>query len=253
MVQANDPLFLIHDGQRRVGVVLCHGFTGSTAEINDCGEWLHEQGFHVATVLLPGHGTSPADLAQTRWEDWYARLEETYRRLLEKSERVFLIGISLGGLLSLRVAALHPEVAGVITMGTPLKLVDPLARRWIIQIGRLFIQTSHTQVDPGQEGYYYDERPLVSILELMEVRDEVRKRLKQVHCPVLIMHSRRDQTASFKAVKILMKNLSSEHKFVYATDIPQHVFLPPYNNPLYMKEWQLVKVFLQHPTTNPVL
>lgn len=248
----NDPYILIHENRVCSGIVLCHGFTGSTAEIHACGHWLFEQGFHAAAVLLPGHGSTTADLAQTHWPDWYNQVQQSYLNMCQRTDKVFLLGVSLGGLLCLRVASVHPNVAGVITMGTPLKLMDPLARRWIIQLGRLFIQNSATEVKPGQKGYYYDERPLTSILELMDVRDEVRKRLPQVRCPVFIMHSRRDPTASFKAVKIMTRHLGSQQVYVYSTDLPEHVFLPPYNNPGYMKVWEPIRSFIRNPAVNPV-
>lgn len=54
---------------------MIHGFTGSPASIRPIGEWLAAQGLSVLGVRLPGHGTSPDDLASTRWTDWAAEAD----------------------------------------------------------------------------------------------------------------------------------------------------------------------------------
>src|SRR5690606_16933768 len=41
-----------------VGVLLCHGFTGSPASMVPWGRRLAEQGHTVTVPLLPGHGTT---------------------------------------------------------------------------------------------------------------------------------------------------------------------------------------------------
>ncbi len=252
MTLSTDPFERLHPGEKRPGVLLCHGFTGTPAEVREFGEWLFTQGFNVCAVRLPGHGTSPEDLSKTVWHDWYEHLQAQFKHLRELCDRVFLLGVSLGGLLSLRLAAEQGlEVAGVVTMGTPLVLADKRAIRPLLHLGRLFISSSHTDVEAGQEGYYYDERPLVSILQLLDARDAAKAKLQDVRCPVLVMHSRHDKTASFRGVKILIHRLKSPC-YVYSTDHPEHVFLPPYNNVEYLPVWQIIHRFFQHPAQNPL-
>ena len=45
-----------HEGGE-VGVLLCHGFTGSPQSLRPWAEYLAERGLTVALPLLPGHGT----------------------------------------------------------------------------------------------------------------------------------------------------------------------------------------------------
>ena len=53
-------------GTSNIGVLLVHGLTGSAAEMRLLGEHLNGLGFHVLAPLLPGHGTTAADLATSR-------------------------------------------------------------------------------------------------------------------------------------------------------------------------------------------
>ncbi|HLY83237.1 MAG TPA: hypothetical protein VKQ71_09625, partial [Acidimicrobiales bacterium] len=54
----------------RAGALLLHGFTGSPWSMRPVAEALAATGFTVELPLLPGHGTSVDDLAETGWEDW---------------------------------------------------------------------------------------------------------------------------------------------------------------------------------------
>ena len=60
-----------HEGGE-VGVLLCHGFTGSPQSLRPWAEYLAERGLTVALPLLPGHGTRWEDMQLTGWQDWYA-------------------------------------------------------------------------------------------------------------------------------------------------------------------------------------
>ena len=69
--------------------------------------------------LLPGHGTQIEDMLDTRWEDWSAAAEAAYTELAARSDGVVVVGLSMGGTLSVWLAEHHPEIAA-------LALVNPL-------------------------------------------------------------------------------------------------------------------------------
>src|SRR5271156_5217333 len=64
-----------------VGVLLCHGFTGSPQTLRGWAEYLAAQGLTVSLPRLPGHGTTWQDLAQTDGDDWYAEVDAAFGRL----------------------------------------------------------------------------------------------------------------------------------------------------------------------------
>ncbi|NLK52151.1 MAG: alpha/beta fold hydrolase [Syntrophomonadaceae bacterium] len=88
-----------------IGCLLIHGFTGSPPELLPLGEYLVDQGCTVLAPLLAGHGTSAEDLARTRWTDWLKSAMIGLDRLrAEPVKQVYLIGLSMGGLLALLLA-----------------------------------------------------------------------------------------------------------------------------------------------------
>ena len=107
-----------------VGVLLIHGFTGSPAEMRPLGRFLHGRGLTVAAPLLPGHGTTPADLNRCRWQDWLACAEIALAELQAQCRAVFVAGLSLGALLTLTLAGQHRDLAGIIAYSPAILVKD---------------------------------------------------------------------------------------------------------------------------------
>src|ERR1700683_993811 len=90
-----------------VGVLLCHGFTGSPQTLGPRADYLAQQGFTVSLPRLPGHGTSWQDLARTGWQDWYGEVDRAFGALAGRREQTFVVWLSMGGCLALRLAEVH--------------------------------------------------------------------------------------------------------------------------------------------------
>src|SRR6059058_4380573 len=100
--------------RRRTGVLLVHGITGSPAEMKPLVRKLTAEGFNVACPALAGHCSSVAALKQTRWTDWYESLETALFDLRKRCDTIYVSGLSMGALLALRLAAMHPELVSGI-------------------------------------------------------------------------------------------------------------------------------------------
>ena len=178
-----------------------HGFTGTPREIRDLGRYLAEQGHTALGVRLPGHGTTPQAMARTRWQDWLAAVEDGWHLLHAQSRRVFVVGLSMGGALSLLCASRYP-VAGVVAMSTPYELpVTGLHNYIFSQILKplsLFMPYQKKGVSQWFNPNVVDSRvtypvnPLRSIHELKLMLAETRAALPKVTTPTLLIHSRDD-------------------------------------------------------------
>src|SRR6266571_6922401 len=91
-------------GAGPVGVLVCHGFTGSPRTVRPWAEHLAAAGLTVRAPRLPGHGTTWRDLSRTGWQDWYDTAERAFAELTGKCEQVFVAGISMGACLGFRLA-----------------------------------------------------------------------------------------------------------------------------------------------------
>ncbi len=87
-------------------VVLLHGLTDSPYSLRHVGRWYRDAGFVVVAIRLPAHGTVPAALTDTEWEDWLAatRLAVREARRLSPSGPLHIVGFSNGGALAMKYA-----------------------------------------------------------------------------------------------------------------------------------------------------
>ncbi|HET7144890.1 MAG TPA: alpha/beta fold hydrolase, partial [Anaerolineales bacterium] len=118
IIPTAEPFFLPGN---KTGVLLIHGFTSTPKEMLWMGEYLNQQGLTCLGIRLNGHATDPEDMRRSRWTDWAASVEDGYHVLCGSVERVFLAGLSMGGVLSL-LMSVKLDVAGVVAMSTPYRL-----------------------------------------------------------------------------------------------------------------------------------
>ena len=202
-----------------VGVLLIHGFTGSVAETRPMGEYLAARGMTVRCPLLPGHGTTPEDLIQVRWQAWADEVESAYRELRGRCDSVFVGGLSMGAVLALWLGVAHPEIAGLIAMAPGVKLqtrllpLMPVVRRVLRYDPRGGIGDDDLGDPEGKARIWcYDETPLWGAGELFHLQRRVNRSLADIHQPILIIQGRRDAVVDVRAPEFLYDAISSVDK-----------------------------------------
>ena len=194
-----------------VGVVLCHGFTGTTQSLRPWAEHLSAAGLTVAAPRLPGHGTRWQDLNQTRFPDWYAELERAFDGLRDRCERVFAMGLSMGGTLALRLAEERgQQVAGLVLVNaslasdrTDVKLL-PLLSRVVPSLPGIAGDIKR----PGVTELAYPRVPLAALASLRGAWPVVRRDLSRITCPVLVYRSAVDHVVEPVSGRVLLEGLA---------------------------------------------
>lgn len=118
------PLVLQHGGKTAKSVLLVHGIFASPAYFRAMAESFYRQGHNVVSILLPGHWDkdfySMAKIHEDEWADEVAIGWEFARAM---GDKVILAGHSLGALLLMEQATLHPaEVHGLVFFSPALRL-----------------------------------------------------------------------------------------------------------------------------------
>lgn len=203
--------FLLEPGSAAngAGILLVHGFTATPWELRDLGDELAGDGFVVLGVRLPGHGTTPADLAQRHWQEWLAAVEEGYALLAARGGRVYGVGVSTGALLLLAAAARRP-LAGVVLLAPFLRLSHRFA--WAAGLLACWRPFQVREIPHGLEPYYYRQRPLRGVAQLRRLVHAVRPLLPQLVLPALVMVGGGDQTVRPESAMELYRLLGSRDK-----------------------------------------
>lgn len=204
------------------GIVMVHGFTATTAEVRLLAKRLHDQGFTIAAPLLPGHGTLPSDLNSLRWQDWYEEVEKAYAWAKQNCECVFASGESMGGLLALLLAALHPEIAGVMAYAPALRLAMPRARQFFMRLISPIVPSIAKSGDFGDVWQGYDVYPLRGAAELIRLQGDVRIMLPKIKQPLLVIQGRLDETVHPGVPDEILQRVKSTFKEVYWMDNSEH-------------------------------
>jgi carboxylesterase len=202
-----------HLGTGEVGVLLCHGFTGTPQSMRPWGEYLAAREFTVRVPLLPGHGTTWQELNRTGWTDWYDAVRGEFRALRESHGSVFVFGQSMGGTLALRLAEEFGEQV------TGLVLVNPSVTtlRWDAKVlpllAPLVPSVSAIGGDiakPGARELAYDRLPVRAAASLARLWRVVRVDLPKVTQPLLLLHSVVDHVVEPVNSRIVLDAVRSE-------------------------------------------
>jgi carboxylesterase len=209
------------------GVLLCHGFTGSPQSLRLWAGFLADAGLSVSLPLLPGHGTSWQEMNHTTSDDWLAAAQTALAELRSRCDEVFLMGLSMGGCLALRLAEIAPgpDLRGLVLVNpslapdTKLFVVAPLLKHVIKSMPAI----GNDIKKPGSDELSYDRVPAVAAASLPRLWKATARDLPQVSLPVLVYRSTEDHVVGPPSMRVLEAGLRPELLTVRACHDSYHV------------------------------
>ncbi len=200
-----------YDGGK-VGALMVHGFTGSPYSMRPWGEYLAENGLAVLGPRLPGHGTRWQEMNLTRWQDWYGEVERGFDTLRGRCDQVFVMGLSMGGTLSLRLAEEKgDDLAGVVTVNASLLTLRKDAK--ILPFLAKFVPSVKAIGDdikkPGVTEQAYDRTPLRAAASLAKLWRVTQADLGKITQPLLAFRSAEDHVVEPASGALLLSAVGS--------------------------------------------
>jgi esterase/lipase len=83
-----------------IGVLLVHGLGDSPYFFRDVANAMCNEGMHVRTILLPGHGSKPGDMLNVSYEQWQQETNHHIRLFSEEVDNLYIGGFSTGANLT---------------------------------------------------------------------------------------------------------------------------------------------------------
>jgi len=214
-----------HHGATTVGVLFCHGFTGTPQSLRSWAGEVADAGYHVELPRLPGHGTTWREMNRTGWQQWYGTVEAALARLQERCDTVFVAGLSMGGCLALRLAQEHGDrISGLVLVNPFVRMSDPRLR--LLPILRRItgsvpgISSDIKKADTLELAY--DRTPLHALASLLVMSTGVVQKLDTVDQPLLLLRSVIDHVVPADNSPLILDRISS-------TDVTQVVLEESYH------------------------
>ncbi len=212
-------------------VLLIHGLTGSPFEMKHLARRLHKAGFTVKGTCLAGHCSTIEHLKDTRWQDWYGTVYETFREMKKDHETVSAAGLCMGALFALYLASeVGGELSSISLLSTTI-FYDGWSLPWYrfllpvsyLPLVRYFY--SYREGEPygiknesirrhvaallQDNSVAYSTFPSQSMHELFRLVRRVKKILPLVKTPTLILHALEDDIASIRNADYVERHISS--------------------------------------------
>ncbi|MES1981711.1 MAG: alpha/beta hydrolase [Pseudomonadota bacterium] len=217
-------------------VLLIHGLQGVPAEMQTLAKRLHKAGYTVRVPHFKGYGYTAGDTARsvTPWREWRRQVLLELRAMKQKYTTVSLSGLCIGAVLALSVAE---EASGDIS-GLSLLATTLFYDGWSIPWYRFMLPLGY--YTPFRYLYAYREREpyglkneqlrrwvaremthktssiagasrltLPAIHEAELLTKSVRRKLRRVTVPALIIHAVEDDVSSPRSADYVVNHIGS--------------------------------------------
>jgi len=193
------------------GVLVVHGFTGNPGSMRELAVRCAAAGFEVELPRLAGHGTAIEDMIPTRWSDWSGDTEAAYQQLHKRVEKIIVVGLSMGGALTLWMAANHPDLCGIVCINPA---AQPMPEEMIAGLQAMIDSGAETLpsigsdiADPNAKESSYDATPTRAAMSLfVDGIAENAKKYSQTKVPMLLINSVQDHVVEPEQGDYLVAN-----------------------------------------------
>src|SRR5579875_1536664 len=231
------------EAAKKPSVLFLHGLTGAPGDLQIITKHLKRVGYHVEAPMLPGHGLDEKGLLKTGWRDWLAAAEHKLMAMTADGSQAFVGGLSMGAVLSLALAAKHPDrVKGVVCYAVTLRYDGWIIPKnaWMIPIGARIPVVNRYRFKERPPYGIKDDRlrakmeemlfsgaigeaglpfmPGKSLAQNLSLIRYTRKLFTKITAPLLIVHAHEDDITSIRNAEALSQMVKGPVRKLYLDD-----------------------------------
>ncbi|WP_027964301.1 alpha/beta hydrolase [Halalkalibacillus halophilus] len=234
--------FTFEAGNR--AVLLLHGFTGHSADVRMLGRYLEKQGYTSHAPIYRGHGVPPEELIKTNASQWWEDALEGYNHLKELGyDEIAVAGLSLGGVLSLRLAVNKP-VKAVIPICSPMFFdnVDELSKgfRQFAKEYKQLERKSEDDIEKELEALMDESSDTFDTLS--ELIKEVHDQIDHIYAPTYVLQAEEDQMINTESATYIYENVEADEKDItWYEGAPHVITLSDYKSQVHEDIYQFLE------------
>ncbi|MDD2792666.1 MAG: alpha/beta hydrolase [Sediminibacterium sp.] len=209
IVWANDSL----RKKTPYSIVYLHGFSASQEEGNPVHRQIARRfGCNLYLSRLSQHGIDTTDaLIKMTADNLWESAKEAFAIGKELGDTVLLMGTSTGGTLALQLAAVFPEIGGLILYSPNIAINDPnawlLDNPWGLQIARMVKKSNYIVTDknfPAYNQHWNHVYRLEAAVELQSLLDNAMQPelFRKINQPLLMLYYFKDEQHQDPVVKV---------------------------------------------------
>ena len=163
-------------------LIAVHGFSATTFEWLEYRDFLKTQSnVLISLVLLGGHGRDYSDFKAASWQDWQQPIIDEYVKLRNLGyTNISFIGSSTGCPLVLNAvyeSKINPDVLKNIFLIDPIIVPSNKILSIVNTVGPA-LSYSTSEMEAGENGFWYKYRPYQALSQLNDLTQLVRKNLE---------------------------------------------------------------------------
>lgn len=201
-----------------IGCLCIHGFTGGPFEVEPLANFIKEKtDWLVEMPTLPGHGGELGFLKGVRYQAWIQEAEESLKRMLEKCHTIYLIGFSMGGVISGYLATKYP-VKKLVLLSAAAYYVNP--KQLLHDVKEMAVEGVRGTLSDNELYQRYRkkiiETPITATFQFQRLVKELKPALSKIEVPTLIIQGELDGIVPKKSASYLYKTIQAqERKLVF--------------------------------------
>jgi carboxylesterase len=216
--------------------LLLHGLSGSPVEMHHLSRCLRHAGFTVHIPAIPGYafGTRADPFDTGTWEQWVAYACGALDLLSRRHDRIYLAGLCIGANVALRLAMERPKLVRAMSLISITLDHDGWATPWYRRMVRLACHTPlgrraklHERFPYGLKNERLRERvaramrtegasaagaeflPLSGMHQAYRLIAAVRRDIRRVTTPSLVLHAIDDDVASTRSAEFVARHIDT--------------------------------------------
>lgn len=220
----------VHDAT----IIITHGLAEYSKYYDEIAKYLQTNDFNVITYDLKGHGKSFGKRGSINsYKEYLKDLSELVSYAKKKTKKVYLIGHSLGGVITNLYVLKYGNVDGVIISSSPTFYLPAIEKikyfpfKYFLRNKKMYTNFKDSRLlnnnnyvkDVYDLEYYYFN---IGHEVLYKGIKYLNKNFDKYLTPVLFIHSKSDELVDYKHSENIYKKISSKDKNIILLDKSYH-------------------------------